>query len=165
MLSLEALRQCELFCELGDAELELIVPLCRERSYAKGETIFSADEQAEELYILQEGRVTLRIRLRSGVGPSGEVTIEDLEPGHIFGWSAVVKQQRFTATARALEAARVSAIPASDLNTLFGEHTHIGFVVMKQMANVIASRLRHTRTELELRSTVGDADTEKPGAT
>jgi len=92
------------------------------------------------------------------------VTIEDLEPGHIFGWSSVVRQQRFTATARAMTVARVCAIPASDLNGLFSQHTHIGFVVMKQMANVIASRLRHTRAELEKRALAGNAPEQSPGA-
>jgi CRP-like cAMP-binding protein len=155
MPSVEALRQCELFSELDDAELELIAPLCRETVYAEGETIFAADEQARELYILWEGRVALQVRLRSGVGLSGEVTLEDLEPGHIFGWSSVVKQQRFTATARALEPVKACAIEAGDLNSLFSEHTHIGFVVMKQLADVISSRLRRTREEL--------AEDEPPG--
>ena len=147
----EDLRHCELFAELEDAELEMICPLCSERSYSAGETIFAAEEQADELYVLREGRVTLQIQLRSGVELSGDVTIEDLRPGHIFGWSSVVKQQRFTATARALEPTRVYALRTSDLNALFTKHTHIGFVVMKQLANVISSRLRHTRAELERR--------------
>ena len=145
MPSVEALRQCELFSELDDAELELVAPLCRETVYAEGETIFAADEQARDLYILQEGRVALQVRLRSGVGLSGDVTLEDVEPGHIFGWSSVVKQRRFTASARALEPVKVIAIEGDDLNALFDRDAHLGFVVMKQLAEVIASRLRHTR--------------------
>lgn len=152
---LEALRRCELFTELEDEELELIGPLCRERVYEAGETIFTAQERAEELYILQEGRVALQIQLRSAVELGGNVTIGEMEPGRVFGWSSMVKQQRFTATARAVERAKVCAIPASELNTLFHQHSHIGFVVMKQMANVISSRLRHTREELEKRASAG----------
>jgi CRP-like cAMP-binding protein len=152
----EDLQQCELFAELDDAELRLIAPLCRERAYDEGETIFAAEDQAEELYILREGRVLLQILLRSGTGLSGEVTIKDLEPGNIFGWSSVVKQRRFTATALALQPAKVCAIRASDLNALFDQHTHIGFVVMRQLANVISSRLRHTRAELERKAATAD---------
>ncbi|MDH7487187.1 MAG: cyclic nucleotide-binding domain-containing protein [Anaerolineae bacterium] len=152
MVSVEDLRCCELFSELTDEELGLLVPLCRERVYEAGETIFSAQETAEELYILQEGRVALQIQLRSAVERSGDVTIEEVKPGHIFGWSSVVKQQRFTATARALERTKVCAIPAGELNALFSQHTHIGFVVMKQLANVISPRLRHTRDELAKRA-------------
>jgi CRP-like cAMP-binding protein len=152
MTAVEALRRCELFADLDDAELELIAPLCRESVYGVGETIFSAHDEAIELYFLQEGRVALMIQLRSGVERSGDVTLEDVEPGHVFGWSSVVKQQRFTASALALEPVTVCAVQASDLNDLFDQHTHIGFVVMKQLANVISSRLRHTRDELERRA-------------
>jgi len=152
MATAEGLYRCELFAELDDAELDLIAPLCRERVYAAGETIFSAHDEAEELYFLQAGRVALKIQLRSGVERSGDVTLEDVEPGHVFGWSSVVKQQRFTASAVALEPVTACAIQAGDLNALFAEHTHIGFVVMKQLANVISSRLRHTRDELERRA-------------
>ena len=153
MTTAEALRWCELFAELEDSELELIAPLCSARTYAAGETIFSAHDRADELYCLQEGRVALMIQLRSGVERSGDVTLEDVEPGHVFGWSSVVKQQRFTASALALEPVTVCAIDAGDLGALFDTHTHIGFVVMKQLANVISSRLRHTRDELERRAT------------
>jgi len=156
MISVEALRRCELFSELNDEELGLIAPLCRERVYEAGETICAEQEAAEELYILQEGRVAVHIHLRSAMETAGAVTIEEVEPGRIFGWSSLVKQQRFTASARALERVKVIAIRGSDLNALFDQHTHIGFVVMKQLANVISSRLRHTRTELEKRTTANN---------
>jgi len=152
MLTIDQLRRCELFSELEDDELALIVPLCHEERYSVGDTIIEADEPALRLFILQEGRVQLRIRLRSGVELSGDVTLEDLEPGQIFGWSSLVRQERFTATGQVTEPAIVLSIDAHDLNALFAQHTHIGFIVMKQLANVIASRLRHTRTELDQRA-------------
>ena len=155
MVTTEALRQCELFSELEDAELELIVPLCRERTYGPGEIICVAEEEADELFILQEGQVSLHIKLSSVVERSGAMTIDALEPGRIFGWSSIVKQQRFTATARASQPARVLAIQASGLQRLFDRNMHIGFVVMKQLANVISSRLRRTRLELEEKAWAG----------
>ena len=53
------------------------------------------------------------------------------------------------ASARALEAVTVIEIKADQLNSLFDRHAHIGFVIMKQLAEVIASRLRHTREVCE----------------
>jgi CRP-like cAMP-binding protein len=73
------------------------------------------------------------------------MTIEEVEPGRIFGWSSLVKQRRFTASARALDEVTVMCIRAEELNDLFDQNSHIGFVVMKQLAEVIASRLRRTR--------------------
>jgi CRP/FNR family cyclic AMP-dependent transcriptional regulator len=155
MVKPEMLRQCELFSELEDAELQLIAPLCRERAYDPGETICVAEEEADELFILQEGQVSLHVKLSSVVERSGDVTIDALEPGRIFGWSAIVKQQRFTATARATQPTKVLAIRASELHQLFNQNTHIGFVVMKQLADVVSSRLRRTRLELEEKAWAG----------
>ena len=89
-----------------------------------------------------------RSHLRSDLEPNGDVTIEEVTPGRIFGWSALVRQRRFTASVRALEKARVIAIANADLNALFEEDSHIGFVVMKRLADVISSRLRRTRQQL-----------------
>ena len=145
MINAQELRTCELFVGLGDGELEQIAAIARQETYEPGELIFAERETAGRMFILQEGRIQLRIQLRSSLEPDGEVTIEEVEPGRICGWSSLVKQRRFTASARALEPVRVLAFAAEDLNDLFDRNAHIGFVVMKQLAEVIASRLRHTR--------------------
>jgi len=151
----EALRRCELFTELKDEELGLIAPLCRERVYEAGEIICAEQDGAEELYILQEGRIALYMRLRSTMEPDGEVSVEEAEPGRVFGWTALVKQERFTATVRALDKTHVLAIRGDDLKALFDQHPHIGFVVMKRLADVTSSRLRYTRGQLEQRASAG----------
>ena len=148
MVSIEALRGCELFGELNDAELGEMAALCREESYPAGATIFTEAEMAEDIYILQEGRVILQIQLHSMTQVSGDVTIEEVEPGHILGWSALVKQRRLTASAQCLEDVRVVTMKGQALNELFEKNAHIGFVVMKRLADVISSRLRITRERL-----------------
>ena len=145
MVSVDTLRACELFTALNDQELLKIATIACDHTYDAGAVICAERDLAEQLFILKEGRVQLRFRLRPGLGPGGEVTIDEVEPGRIFGWSSLVKQRRFTASATALEQVVLIAIQGDDLSTLFDEDTHIGFVVMKQLAEVIASRLHHTR--------------------
>ncbi len=149
MISPEALRDCELFYELSDDALAQIAPLVREETYQAGDLICAEQELADRLFILQTGRVQVHIRLRSTLEPGGETTIEEVKPGRIFGWSSLVKQQRFTASATALEPVTLLTLKADDLNALFDREPHIGFVVMKQLAEVIASRLHHTREACE----------------
>jgi len=148
MISIDALRQCELFADLSDEELGQITQICHEETHEPQEVIFGESEVADKIYILQEGRVAVQMQLRSDLEPNGDVTIEEVTPGRIFGWSALVKQRRFTASVRALERARVIAIKSADLSALFEENAHIGFVVMKRLADVISSRLRRTREQL-----------------
>jgi CRP/FNR family cyclic AMP-dependent transcriptional regulator len=145
MISIDEFRHCELFAGLGDQDLAEIAAIAYKETYATGDLICAERELANQIFILCQGRVQVHIQLRSSLEPDGEMIIEEVEPGRIFGWSSLVKQRRFTASARALEPATVLIIDADDLNTLFDRNLHIGFVVMKQLAEVIASRLRHTR--------------------
>ena len=145
MVSVDELCPCELFAGLSDDELAQIARITHKETYASGDLILIEREQAERLFILCRGRVQIDIQLRSSLEPSGGTTIEEVEPGRIFGWSSLVKQRRLTASVRALDAVTVLFIKADDLLGLFDQNAHIGFVVMKQLAEVIASRLRRTR--------------------
>lgn len=142
---MDALEHCELFAGLNDQERAQIAAIAREENYEAGDLICTEEEQADRLFILCQGRVQVHVRLRSALEPDGEMTIQEVEPGRVFGWSSLVKQQRFTASARALQPVTVLAIPADELMALFDRNARIGFVVMKQLAEVIASRLRHMR--------------------
>jgi CRP/FNR family cyclic AMP-dependent transcriptional regulator len=148
MVPTDALNQCELFADLNDEELDKIAQICHEETHEPEEVIFGERDVAEKIYILQKGRVAVQMHLRSDLEPNGDVTIEEVAPGQIFGWSALVKQRRFTASVRALEKVKVIAIKSADLNALFEENPHVGFVVMKRLADVISSRLRRTRQQL-----------------
>jgi CRP/FNR family cyclic AMP-dependent transcriptional regulator len=152
MVSLDTLRCCELFPGLSDAELAQIAAIAREAVFDAGDQICAEREAANRLFILQKGRVQLQIRLRPGLEQGGEATIEEVEPGRIFGWSSLVKQRRFTASARALEPVTVVVIGGDELDALFDRDVHLGFVVMKQLAEVIACRLQHTREICERRA-------------
>jgi CRP-like cAMP-binding protein len=148
MVSIDALKKCELFADLNDEELDKIAQICCEEIHEPQEVIFGECDIAEKIYILQEGRVAVQMHLRSDLEPNGDITIQEVSPGRIFGWSALVRQRRFTASVRALEKVKVIAINSADLNALFEENSHIGFVVMKRLADVISSRLRRTRQQL-----------------
>jgi CRP-like cAMP-binding protein len=145
MIATEALSPCELFSGLSEEELEQIAALASEEAYGAGELICAERELADRLFILCEGRGQLHVHLRSPVEPDGELTIEEVAPGQVFGWSSLVKQRQFTASVTALEPVKVIAFGAEELNTHFEGNPHTGFVVMKQLAEVIASRLHRTR--------------------
>lgn len=158
MVSVDDLCSCELFAGLDEQELEQIAAIAQKETYAAGDLICIERELADRLFILCQGRVQVHIQLRSPLEPDGEVIIEEVEPGRIFGWSSLVKQQRFTASARALEPVSLLAIKAHDLSLLFDRNTHVGFVVMKQLAEVIASRLHHTRGVCEQKAKESQVD-------
>lgn len=145
MVTPDDLRSCELFSTLSDSELAELATIATTETYDAGQVICSEQEVARRLFILQDGCVQLHINVRSSVQSDEDVTMEEVEPGRVFGWSSLVRQRQFTASACAVDPVRLIIFSADDLNALFDRDAHTGFVVMKQLAEVIASRLRRTR--------------------
>ncbi|MBN1659981.1 MAG: cyclic nucleotide-binding domain-containing protein [Anaerolineae bacterium] len=145
MVTPQDLCSCELFSGLSDSALAEIAAIATTETYDAGQVICTEQEAAGRLFVLQEGCVQLHINIRLSLEPDESVTVEEVEPGRIFGWSSLVRQRQFTASAHAVDPVRLIVFDADDLSALFDRDTHIGFVVMKQLAEVIASRLRRTR--------------------
>jgi CRP-like cAMP-binding protein/small-conductance mechanosensitive channel len=92
-----ALRGMELFAKLKDDELSGLAGELRELPYAPGEPLCSQGEAADSLYILEQGRVSVRV---SSDGAEGEVA--QLGPGAFFGEMGLMTGEPRNATVRAL---------------------------------------------------------------
>ena len=155
MISKELLQGLELFSGLTPKEQNRVAALSRELRFDRDAVIFKEDTEAEDLYVLLEGRVALRFR--TGIhSMSSEVTTDVIEPGEIMGWSALVPPGRLTASGVCLEPVRLVAIPGADLRKLLNDDPHLGYSVMRNLAEVIATRLRDTR--LRLMQEIGQAE-------
>jgi CRP/FNR family cyclic AMP-dependent transcriptional regulator len=147
MVPYRLLQGFDLFKDLNEDELKAVADLAHEESFEEGEVIFQEGTEARRVYLLLEGRVALRFRLPLKP-PSRETTIDTMSKGEAFGWSALVKPHRLTATAICSEPAKCLAFEREDLQRLFDENNHIGYVIMVQLSAVIASRLRDVRLQL-----------------
>ena len=107
--------------------------------------IFQEGEREDYLYVVIEGQVAIEIF----VPGHGRMRIYTAEPLDIFGWSSLtpVVRQR-TATARALTETRLLSIESESLRRLCDEDEHIGYLIMRRISNIVASRLLTTRLTL-----------------
>ena len=147
MVPYRLLQDFDLFENLDEDELKVVADLAHEENFEEGEVIFQEGTEARRVYLLLEGRVALRFRLPLKP-PSRETTIDTMSKGEAFGWSALVRPHRLTATAICSEPAKCLAFEREDLQRLFEENNHIGYVIMVQLSAVIASRLRDVRLQL-----------------
>ena len=147
MVPYRLLQGFDLFENLNEDELKAVADLAHEENFEEEEVIFQEGTEARRVYLLLEGRIALRFRLPLKP-PSRETTLDTLSKGDAFGWSALVKPHRLTATAICSEPAKCLAFEGEDLQRLFEENNHIGYVVMVQLATVIATRLRDVRLQL-----------------
>jgi signal-transduction protein with cAMP-binding, CBS, and nucleotidyltransferase domain len=141
------------FLELHPESIERLAGIANVCSFSTGDIIFNEGEQHPILYILLEGKVLLE----SFVPGHGVLPIFIAESLDVIGWSSltpVVRQK--TSTARVLENTSALSFSAEPLMELCESDCELGFVVMRRLANIVATRyLNHRLHLLELISAQG----------
>jgi len=124
--------------------LEEVSRFFREDFFPKGSPLLEEKRPARRLFLLLRG--TVAVSLRRG---EEELIVEiHRRKGDLFGWSALVPPKQYTATAKALEDSRVLSIPGKDLERFFRRHPSCGWLFLKKLSTLIATRLHRTRTFL-----------------
>lgn len=133
------------FQELEPAIFDKIARICEAVSCEAGYYLFREGDKEDYLYIVAEGRVALEIH----VPGRGKMRIYTAEAMDIVGWSSItpIVRQR-TASARVVLPSRLIRMQASLLYKLCDEDHDLGYVVMRRLSNVVASRLLTTRLQL-----------------
>jgi len=133
------LQDVELFNGLTEIELVDISQICQERYVKPGDTVTEQGEPGGEMYIITEGFVQVSI----GRG-SKERIIVNLGAGQIFGEMALVDKGPRSATVRAMiDPTVLQVIRTEDFDRICNQNTHIGFIVMRNLASDISFKLRH----------------------
>jgi CRP/FNR family transcriptional regulator, cyclic AMP receptor protein len=144
MVEIDELKCCGLFADLNDRELEEVAKLATVEKRGAGARIIAEGTAAGALYLLQSGKVAVRMSSRDG----HEVLIDELGPGDIFGWSAVLDDQMFKAAIWALEDCTIVVMDGDRLKKLFDANNHIGYRAVRMIAGITANRLEKLRSRL-----------------
>ena len=138
----EMLDQVELFEGLDSEELEQIASICEERSLQSGDVVTKQGEAGDELFIIGEGLVEV-VHEETPQDPAPR-TVVNLGVGQVFGEMALVDYGPRSATVRVIsDAATLQAMPRDAFLEMCKAHTHLGYVVMRNMAADLSFKLRH----------------------
>lgn len=149
MSAKQILKECVLFEGLNDSEVEKVAAMALEKEYEAGSTMFSTGDPAEELFVLEEGRVAVQMTLPKTSGQaSRRITVDVVTKNEIAGWSAIVEPYRYTFTAICLQRTNALAINGSKLRALLRGNPQIGYEVLRGLSRVIAAGLNDTRQVL-----------------
>ena len=149
MTAKQVLRECVLFSGLSDSELHAVASLAVEKEYEAGSTIFTTGESAEELFVLQEGRVAVQMTLpQSDTQVSRRITVDVVTKSEIAGWSAILEPFRYTFTATCVQRTIALAIEGDKLRQLLRNNPRAGYEAMKGLSKVLAAALNDTRQVL-----------------
>ena len=107
-------------------------------------SLFREGEVHAKIYWIKEGRVRLEM---SGTR-AGAKAMLTAGPGDLLGWSALLGDQRMTATAVATLDTTLISFDADALSQLCEQNHDIGYKVMFTIAKSLSKRLVATRLQL-----------------
>jgi CRP/FNR family cyclic AMP-dependent transcriptional regulator len=140
-----ALQTIPWFQEIDKQYFDSLCGIASIQEVEAGQELFREGDKEDSLYIVQKGRVAMELFIPG----RGRMRIFTAEPMDVIGWSSVtpVIRQR-TASARAVLPSSLIALDAKKLRQMCEEDHDLGYLVMRRMANVVASRLLTTRLQL-----------------
>jgi CRP-like cAMP-binding protein len=126
---------------LPPAEAARVMALGKRMLMTAGAELFHLGDDAECIYLVLRGRVrlTLPMQVRNR---EEDVLVEERSSGQTVGWSALTPPYRFTLTAAVQLETEVIAFPREALHAYFAEHADTGYVVSRNLANIIGNRLQ-----------------------
>lgn len=135
-----------------------VLALARRTTLATGATLFDLGSEADALYVVERGRITLTLPMEIG-GCRQDVLVEERMPGQMLGWSALVPPHRFTLKAVAPLESELLVFPRAALLEYFEARPDVGYQVTRNVSAVIGQRLqvlqamwlREVRRVVELR--------------
>jgi len=135
-------KEIELFRGIDPEVMNEIVNICSEENYVKDTVLFKKGEEADCLYILEEGSVNLVIE------DGGTLVYSLTEPGRVFGWSSMVESGIYTASGVCATDSKVVKVEREKLDKIFDLHPDVGLKVLKRLAGVISQRLINSYRDL-----------------
>jgi CRP/FNR family cyclic AMP-dependent transcriptional regulator len=137
-LSFWAISQLEILRGLSKEQRRQVKGLGRTEHYGPDAVIFTEGTEARKFYLVEEGRVAVESQVARGM----RFPLSIVYPGQAFGWSALVLPYMYTATVIALSETRVIAIEKEALLAEMQAEPSLGFIIMQNVACIVASRLR-----------------------
>jgi CRP/FNR family transcriptional regulator, cyclic AMP receptor protein len=130
--------------DLPAAARKRLVELGRVRHFEPGARIDREGEATKELGIVRSGRISLR----TYVPGRGWLSTLTIEPGDVFGWSALVPPHQATATAIVLEPVEAVVFEAGALREALAADQSLAAALYPLVLRAVARRLGATRLQL-----------------
>jgi CRP/FNR family cyclic AMP-dependent transcriptional regulator len=132
------LQSIELFDGLTEKDLDDVAAICTQREFTTGEYLAQQNEIGSELFIIGDGLVEVTVRERTMPR-----VVVNLGAGQIIGEMSLVDRGPRSATVRAVQDTVVQVIRHDEFHTLCQRNTHIGYLVMLNLAADLSFKLRH----------------------
>jgi len=134
MIDVNFLSSMDLFAEVQRELLEPIVKESNVRELQRGDFLFSEGDDANDLFIVLEGRVAIANRSFDG----RESVVALMEAGDLFGEMPLFRPDGRSADARVLENSSVVVIPYAPVKSLYLKNPEL----LWRIVDMLAERLK-----------------------
>jgi len=135
------LKRIKIFSDLDDSALHGVAAKVVPAQFRRRETIFTAWDPSDRIYLLRSGRVKLYMLSDEG----REITLAIMEPGDIFGETALVNPAARQVFAEALDDAIVAVMGLADFEALMRGQPGVALKVTQ----AIGQQLIRTQRQVE----------------
>jgi CRP/FNR family cyclic AMP-dependent transcriptional regulator len=109
------LSQIKLFAQLDEDERSVLAQSCHTKSYKPGESLFTAGEPGDSMFMVQSGAIELFVKDTAGQ----KIVLHTARAGEFFGELSLLDGGSRTATAQAVEDSEMVTLDRDDLLQLF----------------------------------------------
>jgi CRP/FNR family transcriptional regulator, cyclic AMP receptor protein len=138
-MTLETLRSHGFTKGLTESQIAEIASMSEEVTFDEDELILSDGQRSTSFYLLTEGSVAVELRT-----PSYVVCVQALEPGQMFGWSALLNHQDTLFQVRARERTKALRVNGADLQACCKDDPALGAEILQRTLKVVAGRVKAT---------------------
>ncbi|MFP3941568.1 MAG: cyclic nucleotide-binding domain-containing protein [Thermoanaerobaculia bacterium] len=138
------LRRLPLWSNLNDEQVFRLTAAVHEEHYEPGIVLFGHGDQGRDLYLLEEGRVTIERPT-----PYGTYTLGEIPPGGIVGEVNYVTLRERSAEAVAFEPSHLLRLDAGELDRIVEEDPDLGVQLFWCFWRSLAQKLRATNDQLQ----------------
>ncbi|MBL7074577.1 cyclic nucleotide-binding domain-containing protein [candidate division KSB1 bacterium] len=138
----EVLKKADLTQDLALEDLKKVAAICSRVSYPKDGVIFEEDSVGHQLYVVEKGRVRIKIRL--GADTDRQEVIHTLRSYETFGELSFIDGSPRSATIEAVDDVSLLVIEDKGLYQILDKNPSVGYIIMKNLVGIEAARLRNT---------------------
>lgn len=122
--------------------LQMIIGCASDVRFEAGKYIFQEGEEANQFYIIRQGKVVLEVVFVLQMEPTIIHTIGD---GGVLGWSWLFPPYRWRFDARAIEHTEAIVFDGRYLRTKCEENQQLGYELVKRFSHIMEQRLQALR--------------------
>lgn len=146
-MTVEKMAQFTIFEGLTPEESGTILQCCEMTTARKGQQVIKAGEFADSLFLVLSGRIEVRFKVEH-LYASVEIPLDIIRRGEVCGWSALIPPHKYTLNAYATEDSEFLRIERADLQYCCEADTRLGYVVMRNIAQILGNRYELARQML-----------------